>query len=90
MAGFSGARPAVLSIAKLLMVGVVNLPFLKAHPLSLPYGVLANDDEAPDATDPNLWLYLGIAVFLVLLGGVFAGLTIAYVSIPPIVLWSSC
>jgi len=33
-----------------------------------------------DAEDPSLWLYLGVALALVLGGGAFAGLTIAYVS----------
>lgn len=30
-----------------------------------------------EADDPAMWLYLSVAVILVLLGGVFAGLTIA-------------
>ena len=34
-------------------------------------------DDGPDAEDPSTFLYLGIGVILVLLGGVFAGLTIA-------------
>jgi metal transporter CNNM len=33
--------------------------------------------EDPDPEDANLWLYLGVAAVLVLLGGAFAGLTIA-------------
>lgn len=38
------------------------------------------DDEQPNAVDdPSLWAYLGVAAALVLLGGAFAGLTIAYV-----------
>lgn len=36
---------------------------------------LVHDD--PDPEDAQLWLYLGIAAVLVLLGGAFAGLTIA-------------
>lgn len=36
-----------------------------------------DDDLSKDASDPDLWIYLGIAVALVLLGGIFAGLTIA-------------
>lgn len=36
------------------------------------------EEDAPkDADDPNLWVYLGVGVILVLLGGAFAGLTIA-------------
>ena len=33
--------------------------------------------EDADSEDASLWLYLGIAALLVLLGGAFAGLTIA-------------
>lgn len=33
--------------------------------------------DDPDPEDVNLWLYLGLAGVLVLLGGAFAGLTIA-------------
>jgi hypothetical protein len=33
------------------------------------------DTKAPE--DPSLWIYLAVAVLLVLLGGAFAGLTIA-------------
>lgn len=36
-------------------------------------------EEAHPAEDASLWVYLGTAVALVLLGGVFAGLTIACV-----------
>ena len=40
--------------------------------------MLEDDVEAPKSPDdPNLYVYLGIAVALVLLGGAFAGLTIA-------------
>jgi metal transporter CNNM len=63
----------VLAAARLLA-----LPIASALPLSSPLHALKDDVDSPkDASDPNLWLYLGIAVALVLLGGVFAGLTIA-------------
>jgi hypothetical protein len=51
-----------------------NLPRLLAHPLF----TLEDSDVTPKPpNDPSLWIYLGTAVFLVLAGGAFAGLTIA-------------
>ncbi|KAI9769142.1 MAG: hypothetical protein M1840_004493 [Geoglossum simile] len=82
-ARYSAARPAVLSIAKLLFALVANLPFLRASPLSAPsassasptFPFAAGEGKPPE--DPRLWIYLSTAVALVLLGGAFAGLTIA-------------
>lgn len=56
-------------------------PMVAALPMSFG-GVIttlreADDDLPKDPDDPQLWLFLGIAVALVLAGGVFAGLTIA-------------
>lgn len=69
-------RPAALGLAKLML-----LPLASAAPLGLwsrGLGVLKEQEDLPkDADDPNLWVYLGVAVVLVLLGGAFAGLTIA-------------
>ena len=69
-------RPVVLGLARLVLI-----PLASAAPLGLwdrsvhTYG---DDVESPkDPSDPNLWIYLGVAVTLVLLGGIFAGLTIA-------------
>lgn len=64
-------RPAVLGLAKLLF-----LPLASAAPiLTRHVSILEETPKSPD--DPNLWVYLGVAVALVLLGGAFAGLTIA-------------
>ncbi len=80
----TGFGRAAVSLANVLIVGLMNLPLLRA--LTLPMGASSlngnaepNEGASPD--DPSLWLYLGIALALVLLGGIFAGLTIAYVSI---------
>nr|POE49191.1 protein mam3 [Quercus suber] len=72
--GFGAVRPIVLAMAKL-----VAIPLASAMPLSLnPRGLGIMEEDAPkDADDPNLWIYLGVALALVLLGGAFAGLTIA-------------
>lgn len=69
-------RRGVLAGAKLL-VSFGILPLLRATPLDYGYHA-AEDQETPKpASDPTLWIYLAVAVVLVLLGGVFAGLTIA-------------
>lgn len=40
--------------------------------------MFAADEEPPMSPDkPTLWIYLAVAIALVLLGGAFAGLTIA-------------
>lgn len=71
------SRPVALGLAKALALVIAQLPLVSAAPASL-YGIWAiPDDEGKPASDPSLWLYLGIAVALVLSGGVFAGLTIA-------------
>lgn len=74
-------RPLVWSIGRLLVLAITNLPLIRAVPL--PFVVLesAGTPDPKKPNDPRLWIYLGIAVFLVLLGGVFAGLTIAYVTL---------
>ncbi|KEQ74554.1 DUF21-domain-containing protein [Aureobasidium namibiae CBS 147.97] len=72
--------PAALSIIKLLGVSLINLPLSYAAPLfsksdSPIYRREEPEPKSPE--DPQLWVYLGVAIALVLLGGVFAGLTIA-------------
>lgn len=76
--GVGTARLSVLLLAKTLLV-----PLASAAPLSAWWNekaprILEDDVEAPKSPDdPNLWVYLGVAIALVLLGGAFAGLTIA-------------
>ena len=64
-------------MAKLFMLGF--LPLLRAAPqLRSHVHVFAADEEPPMSPDkPTLWIYLAVAIALVLLGGAFAGLTIA-------------
>lgn len=68
----------MLGVAKILVLSLAQLPFIQAAPFSISDFVLAKGDEAPEPKkDASLWLYLGVAAALVLLGGAFAGLTIA-------------
>ena len=77
--GVAAQRPLILSLLKLFFLGVVNLPLLGAAPTHRwPVVPFAEDDVDPISPDkPTLWIYLTIAIALVLLGGAFAGLTIA-------------
>ncbi|KAI9818929.1 MAG: hypothetical protein M1827_007750 [Pycnora praestabilis] len=77
MTGYAASRPAILSIAKVSLIAIANLPLLRAAPLGFFPSIKITEDEPKDAEDPTLWIYLAVAVVLVLLGGVFAGLTIA-------------
>ncbi len=66
-------RPTVL-----LLFAKTFLPLVTAIPIWSQKRISALEDETPkDGSDPDLWIYLAVAVVLVLLGGVFAGLTIA-------------
>ena len=70
----------ILSISKLLLIGIAQLPLLRAAPTRfLPFATTAEggEDLPMDPDAPTLWIYLAVAVGLVLLGGAFAGLTIA-------------
>lgn len=75
--GVTARRHLLLSMAKLFMLGF--LPLLRAAPqLRSHVRVFAADEEPPMSPDkPTLWIYLAVAIALVLLGGAFAGLTIA-------------
>jgi metal transporter CNNM len=72
MATPRGSQTSTYHILRFLVLGLA-----RAAPLHLLEG--AGDGEAKPDDDPSKWAYLGTAVALVLLGGAFAGLTIAYV-----------
>lgn len=67
----------------MLLAKTLVVPLASAAPLSTLWSdtaphLLEDDVEAPKSpADPNLYVYLGVAIALVLLGGAFAGLTIA-------------
>ena len=67
--------PAIAySIVKLVLLLSAQLPLFHARPLSFH---AFEEDEGKEPEDPTLWIYLSVALVLVLLGGAFAGLTIA-------------
>jgi metal transporter CNNM len=78
--GYVATRPAVIGIAKVLVLGLTQASTAAAAPVLQLLG--NHKHEHPDAEDASLWLYLSFAAVLVLLGGAFAGLTIAYVFNP--------
>lgn len=54
------------------------LPLLRAAPLLRgPLHVFAEEEPPMSPEKTTLWIYLAVAIALVLLGGAFAGLTIA-------------
>ncbi|KAF1936253.1 DUF21-domain-containing protein [Clathrospora elynae] len=78
------ANGSSLRTARLVFIGLFHAfaPIVTALPL--PFGGVVNalnrdaDEDLPKSADnPQLWLFLAIAVALVMAGGVFAGLTIA-------------
>ena len=75
--------PSAATVMTLLKILLLVLGSVARVPLSYAAPVSPLDDdqplESPAADDPSLWAYLGVASALVLLGGAFAGLTIAYV-----------
>jgi len=79
--GYGTRQPGAQGISKLLLLGIAQISHVAAAPLKehlLHLGHLGHLKEDPhDADDPSLWLYLLTAAILVLLGGAFAGLTIA-------------
>jgi metal transporter CNNM len=76
--GYAINRPAILGFAKLLVLTLYQVCQVSAAPLSEFVGLATDGNDLPkDAEDPSLWLYLAVAAILVLLGGAFAGLTIA-------------
>ena len=70
-------QPALLAIARLFAFAIAQLPFLTAAPFTLSPVTVFEEPEGKDPQDPTLWIYLAVAAGLVLLGGAFAGLTIA-------------
>lgn len=75
-AGAGTVTPAALSMVKLLIVSLVHPTLSYAAPI-FSRGAQILEEEGESADGPDLWVYLSVAAALVLLGGAFAGLTIA-------------
>lgn len=77
-------RRGVVSLLQLLLAGLCHFTKTYAWPIhALDSQVIValkekNGSRSPE--DPALWIFLVTAVLLVLIGGAFAGLTIAFVS----------
>ncbi len=70
--------PLAIPMVKLLLLTISSLPLLHASPLGLfTRRAHVLEEEPMPSNDPSLWIYLLVAIALVLLGGAFAGLTIA-------------
>lgn len=72
-------RPLVLGLAKVLFLALAQIPVVRAVPVHVSQLLYysTEEPEPKDPDDPSLWIYLAVAAALVLLGGAFAGLTIA-------------
>ena len=68
-----------MSGLRLLIISIATLPLMRAAPANhAPFIHLTEDEEPPLSPQaPTLWVYMAVAVALVLIGGAFAGLTIA-------------
>lgn len=73
----AGGRAGVSGMAKVLLMGMCQIASVSAAPVKQYFGIFKEEKTPKDAEDPSLWIYLSIAMVLVLLGGAFAGLTIA-------------
>ena len=75
MGGAQAVR--IMPLLRLLFVALCKLPGLLAAPVEMGLVTLFKEEKPMPPDNPTLWIYLGVAIGLVLLGGAFAGLTIA-------------
>jgi hypothetical protein len=76
--GGGGGGGAYQKLARLGLLAVANLPKLvRSHPTAHFSHFDVSIEEAGDGEgEHGFWVYFSVAVSLVLLGGVFAGLTL--------------
>ena len=72
------SRTIPTTFVRILVILIGCLPRFHASPLFQSTARLqASAEQPPTAQDATLWVYLAMAAALVLIGGAFAGLTIA-------------
>ena len=76
--GLKCSGSMILTSLTPVFFAIACAPFAHAAPFDGSTFVTLKEGEGKPTEDPSLWAYLGTAVALVLLGGAFAGLTIAY------------
>ncbi len=74
--GYNSYRPGANGFTKMLLLVLAQITHVAAAPLK-PYIHLLLLEEPDAAEGSSMVLYMSVAVALVLLGGAFAGLTIA-------------
>lgn len=74
--GLNGQRTGIQGLTKILLLVVAQISHVAAAPVKQFLGLAKAKAEEPEE-DVNIWLYLAFAAVLVLVGGAFAGLTIA-------------
>lgn len=74
---YLSSTPLVLGLSKIFVLAIAQIPLVRAAPIHASTWLHTLKEEGKEPEDPQLWLYLSVAAALVLLGGAFAGLTIA-------------
>jgi len=77
LGGLVARSPVILSLVQRIVLMLFNIPQIRALPVRLGLAAVVEEDPPLSPDNPTLWIYLAVAVGLVVLGGIFAGLTIA-------------
>ena len=77
LGGLVARGPVILSLVYRVFFMLFNLPMLHALPVQFEFSEFTKQNTPLSPDNPTLWIYLAIATGLVVLGGIFAGLTIA-------------
>ena len=72
------SRPASLTLTRSLLLLISYIPALHSRPTG--FNLFGHEDIPEEPWSGAFWWKVGISLVLVLLGGVFAGLTLALLS----------